>query len=713
VSPIRQRLLLAALLAAGTLAVFAAVRGFDFVEYDDAIYVTQNPHLEKGLSQAGLRWAFTPYETNWVPLTWISLLVDHELWGKQPAGYHITNLALHVLCVVLLFWVLAGMTGAPGRSAFVAAVFAWHPLHVESVAWVAERKDVLSGLFWMLTLAAWAAYARRPGALRYLVVLLSLGVGLLAKAVGVTLPAVLLLLDFWPLGRLTDAAGRFDAARVRRAVLEKLPMLPLIAAIAAVTYWVQEEKGAMSTFEEVPLFLRVTNALLSYVAYLRDALWPADLAVFYPLPEGAVPLWQWVGAATLLAAATAGALVVWRRRPYLTVGWLWYLGTLVPMIGLVQVGMQARADRYTYLPLIGPSIAIAWGAWALVERSPTRARSLVAGAAGVALAALAATSRMQLEHWRDSERLFAHALAVTHDNFLANQALGGLRMRRGDVEGALPPLAEAVRLKPHWADARVLLADAMAAQGRLDLAILNYGEAVDSKPRDVSLRMHFGQALVKRGWHDEALNHYGVALRLDAGDKGLKAATIHTLIGLAWSARGDARQAAAHYEQALAIDPELAEARVNLALARLVSGDAAAAVGSLRAALAAGADQPEVHLGLADALRQLGRDREAIEQYRAALAARPGWAPAANDLAWLLATTGDPALREPTEALRWAERAAEASGRRDAAILDTLAVCQAAAGRTADARATLAKALELAEAAGNTALAADLRARLK
>jgi len=679
VSPIRQRMLLAALLAAGTLAVFAAVRGFDFVGYDDAVYVTQNPHLEEGLSPAGLRWAFTPYETNWIPLTWLSLLVDHELWGKQPAGYHVTNLALHILCVVLLFWVLSGMTGAPGRSAFVAGVFAWHPLHVESVAWVAERKDVLSGLFWMLTLAAWAAYTRRPSALRYLAVLLSLGVGLLAKAVGVTLPAVLLLLDLWPLGRLTDAAGRFDAARARRAVLEKLPMLPIIAAIAAVTYVVQDDRGAMSTLDQLPLLLRVENALVSYVAYLRDALWPTSLAVFYPLPKGAVPLWQWAGAATLLAAATAGALAAWRRWPYLTVGWLWYLGTLVPMIGLVQVGIQARADRYTYLSLIGPSIAIAWGAWALVERRPARVRSLVAGAAAVALVALATTSRMQLEHWRDGERLFAHALAVTRDNFVANLWLGSLRLQRGDVEGALPPLGGAVRLEPHRADARGRLADALAAQGRLDVAILNYGEAVGIRTRDVSLRIRFGQALAKRGWYDEALKHYGVALRLDAEEEGLKAATIHTLIGLAWSARGDARQAAAHYEQALAIDPALAEVR----------------------------------LGLADALHQLGRDQQAIEQYRAALAARPEWAQAANELSWLLATTGDPALRDPAEALRWAERAAEASGRRDAAILDTLAVCQAAAGRTDDAHATLAEALALAEAAGNTALASDLRTRLK
>jgi Tfp pilus assembly protein PilF len=329
------------------------------------------------------------------------------------------------------------------------------------------------------------------------------------------------------------------------------------------------------------------------------------------------------------------------------------------------------------------------------------------------LAALAVASTMQLEHWRDCERLFARALAVTRGNYVANQTLGALRMRRGDIEGALPPLAEAVRLKPHWADARGLLADALAAQGRLELAVMNYGEAVGDKPRDVSLRMRFGQALVKRGWHDEALNQYGVALGLDAKEKGLEAARIHTLIGLAWSARGDAAQAVAHYEQALAIDPELAEARVNLALARLVSGDAAAAAENLRAALAAGADQPEVHLGLADALRQLGRDREAIEQYRAALVAWPESAQAANDLSWLLATTGDPALRDPPEALRWAARAAEASGRRDAAILDTLAVCQAAAGRTDDAHATLAEALTLAEAAGNTALAADLRARLK
>jgi tetratricopeptide (TPR) repeat protein len=713
--PVRRprRLLLEGLLAIGlvtaTVALFAPVRHYDFADYDDNIYVKQNPHLDHGLSREGLAWALRPYETNWIPLTWLSLLVDAELWGRDPGGYHATNLALHAASVLVLFLALAAATGAPLRSAFVAGVFAWHPLHVESVAWISERKDVLAGLFWMLALAAWTAYGRRPGAARYALALAALAAGLLAKALAVTLPFVLLLWDHWPLGRL-QRDGRLDPARVRRALLEKLPMLPLVAAIAVVTFVVQKERGAMSSLDGIGLAIRVQNALVSYVAYLRGALWPARLAVFYPHPSEPLPAWQWLGAAALLAALTAGALAAWRRRPWLVVGGLWFLGTLVPMIGLVQVGMQSRADRYTYVPLVGLTIAAAWGVAALVETRP-RLRAAAGVAAALALAALAAVTARQLPHWRDGRALFDQAVRVTEGNYVALHGLGALDLRDGEIDSAIQRLGEAARLRPRWAGARGALADALLRKGRADDAILNYQEAVRLAPRDAQLRADLGHAFAERGWHDEALAVYEAARRLDDGRDEPRMARLLARMATSWRAKGDRARASELDEQALALDPTLHAARANLALANLADGDPAEIVATLREALAAGTDAPELRAGLAEALLRQGREREAADEYRAALARRPEWVEPANNLAWLLVTAQDASVRDPQEALRWAEQATRASERKTPQVLDTLAAAQEASGRIGDAEATLDEAIALAKTAGDATLASELAAR--
>ena len=698
----RKRLLASGALFAITLLVFEPVRHHDFVAFDDNAYVTDNPHLRKrDLGREGLRWAFfQPYEANWIPLTWLSFELDHALFGVDPGGYHVTNALLHAASAALLLWVLAGATGALGPSAFAAGVFALHPLHVESVAWVAERKDVLSGLFFVLTLGAWCAYARRPGALRYALALLCFGLGLLAKSVGVTVPLLLLLLDAWPLGRARSASS------LRRACLEKLPFLAISAAIAVVTYRVQQKMGAMSTLDGIPLGVRVENALVSYLVYLRQAVWPARLAVFYPHLMRPLPAWQWLGAAALLALLTAGALAVRRSRPWLAVGWLWYVGLLVPMIGLVQVGLQAHADRYMYLPLIGLSIAVGWEGAA---RLPKGSTGRVAGAAigGLVLVALAAATRVQLGYWRDTEALFQHAVAVTRDNFVAHQGIGQARLQRGDLDGALEATVEAVRIRADWST-RTALGDVLAKQGKLDEALWNYGEAVRDKPDSEGTRLAYGRTLEQRGWHDEALEQYGVALALDEQVRGgARAGWIYALIGDAWGARGQAGRAAEAYERALARDPDLTEVRAKLALARLDTADPAEVVRTLEASLAGGVDWPELHFGMADALGRLGREAEAIDQYEAGLRSRPDSKEAANNLAWLLATANDRALRNPAEGLRWAERAAEANGRRDASVLDTLAVCQAANGRFDDAVATIDAAVA---AATDPKLADELRA---
>jgi protein O-mannosyl-transferase len=704
---LRRRALLALALGAATVAVYAPLRHHGFVDYDDPLYITGNPHLGDGLSPSGLRWAFLePYERNWIPLTWTSLLASYELYGLDPAGYHLTDLALHVASALVLFWVLSGWTGAPGRSAFVAGVFALHPLHVESVAWATERKDTLAGLFWMLTLWTYGRYARRPGAARYAAVAALLGLGLLAKPLLVTLPFVLLLLDGWPLGRLRDGeTGRLDRRALGRACLEKIPLLIGVVAFSVVTYRVQQQTGAMSDLADVPLAWRVQNALLSYVAYLGKALWPVDLSVFYPHPLGSLPTWQPLAAGALLAALSAGAVWAAPRRPYLPVGWFWYLGTLVPMIGLVQVGLQGMADRYTYIPLVGAAIAVAWGVWDLAVGRGLAARAGAAVAAAGALAALAATTAVQLEHWRDTEPLFRQALRVTRDNYVAHQGLGNHLLAAGRTEEAIEELAEATRLRPRWAMARGNLADALVAAGRLDTAILNYQQALRDDPGSVRLHAQLGKALAARGWPDQALTHYAQALRLD---DGTEEAGLRALIGQAELELGHPAAAAVAFERALSLDPGLASVQRQLAAARLRAGDAAGAVRAARAALAASPDSPDLQLALADTLAGAGRPAEAVGHYREALRLRPAWVAASNNLAWLLATSPEGGVRDPGEALRLAEEAADATGRRDPSVLDTLAVSQAAAGRFDAALATLDTALALAADARDDAAIATL-----
>ncbi|RPJ74660.1 MAG: hypothetical protein EHM24_05685, partial [Acidobacteria bacterium] len=404
-----QTVLLVAGLIAVTTAVFAPVSHYDFVSWDDPGYLTENDHVKAGLSWSAVGWALTTGERYyWHPLTWLSHLIDVELFGMNPGAHHLTNLFLHLAATLLLFLVLRRMTAAPGRSAFVAALFAVHPLHVEPVAWVAERKEVLGGVFWMLTIGSYAAYARRPGLLRYLGVTAAAAAALMAKPMAVTLPFVLLLLDVWPLSRARSSReppgqpGVTGPAATRRSwawlVAEKLPLAALACVSAWITFANQVEAGAVRDLARIPLADRAANALVSYVAYIGAMLWPARLAALYPYPRE-ITAW-WMAALAVLVAASALAVALLRRHPYLFVGWFWYLGTLVPVIGLVQVGNQARADRFTYLPIVGLFMAAAWGVPALTARWSAVRRALPWLAAIVVLAA-AAAARAQLPHWKD------------------------------------------------------------------------------------------------------------------------------------------------------------------------------------------------------------------------------------------------------------------------------------------------------------------------
>jgi tetratricopeptide (TPR) repeat protein len=498
------------LLAGLTLAALGRVSGNGFIEdFDDDEYVTRNPAVKAGLTPAGARWALTAFHShNWHPLTWLSLQADTSLWGRGPWGYHLTNLLLHTANVVLLFTLLYRTTGAAARSATVAGLFAVHPLHVESVAWVSERKDVLCGLFFLLTLLAYVRYALRPGWGRYLAVVGLFALGLLAKPMLVTLPCVLLLLDYWPLGRLwppdTPAAGEKPAparASPGRLVLEKLPLLVLAVGCSAATLAAQER--IVQDWEDFPARARLLNALVAYATYLVQAVWPVRLAFFYPHPGSAVPAGEVAGAVLLLVALSALAAWGTRRHRYLTVGWLWYLGMLVPVIGLVQVGLQGHADRYTYLPLVGVFLMLAWGGADLLARwRVPRAVAAAGGAAVVGVCAVLAWH--QADSWRDSPTLWQHALDVTADNYLAHHKLGLLLLKAGEPAEARRHFEAALRIKPELAATHAALARAYEEEGRPDEAIASLQEALRLDPRLGAARRALARLYVGQGKLEEA-----------------------------------------------------------------------------------------------------------------------------------------------------------------------------------------------------------------
>jgi tetratricopeptide (TPR) repeat protein len=445
----------------------------DFINYDDRDYVVENAHVIGGLSLDGLKWAFTTsHAANWHPLTWLSHMLDCELFGLRPGGHHATSVALHGIDAVLLFRVLARMTAAPWQSALVAALFAVHPLHVESVTWVAERKDVLSTFFWILTLGAYARWVKRGGAALYALALAAFAFGLMAKPMLVTLPFLLLLLDYWPLRR----TGRNLVQRI----VEKLPFFILTVTSSALTFSVQSSWGAVPSIGDIPVRARLANAAVAYVAYLRELVWPSNLAVFYPIPA-ARPVWHFAASAIVLVASSVAVVRGMRRHPYLFTGWAWYLGTLVPVIGLVQVGEQARADRYTYVPLIGAFIIVAWGGAELRQKYNISAVPTAVVAGGLVVAAMIATW-FQVEHWKNSVTLFEHALVATHDNYFAHASLAAALAQSGRADEAIVHCRESLRIKPGYSLAEATLGFALAGKGRIEESIAHYEEALKLKP---------------------------------------------------------------------------------------------------------------------------------------------------------------------------------------------------------------------------------------
>ena len=484
--PARSRAALASLIFALASAVYLPMRGHEWLNYDDDLCITHVAEVQAGLTLKGVGWAFTTFQcANWFPLTRLSWMLDLELHGQGAGGFLLTNLLLHALASALFFLALSSLTGELPRSAFAAAVFAVHPLHVESVAWISARKDVLSGVFFMLALLAFAAVARaqKPRAAK-LALFASLAFGLLAKPTLVTLPCVLLLLDAWPLGRLARGEKNPDARRLAHALIEKLPLFALAAASCLVTWRAQAAAGVVASFDRLALGDRVANALVAYAVYLRQFAWPSRLAVFYPHAGSGLPIWQPLLAGALLLGLTWLALRSWPRRGYLAVGWLWFLGMLVPTIGLLQVGSQAHADRYMYLPLAGLAVALAWGAPDLLGGHAWR-RVALAGAGLLVVGLLAVATRLQLRHWHDSVALFEHALAVTEDNPIAHAQLGAAYAERGRLDETVRHYREAVRIRPDFRKAANNLAWLLATAR--DPALRDPAYAVSLAERAVAL----------------------------------------------------------------------------------------------------------------------------------------------------------------------------------------------------------------------------------
>ena len=641
------------LLGVITILVFLPIIHCGFISFDDEDYVTDNARVLAGLNWQNVGWAFTTnHAGNWHPLTWLSLMLDVNLFGRQAAGFHLTNLALHAVNVVLLFWVMRALTGPLWRSALVAALFGWHPLAVESVAWVAERKSVLSTGFGFLALLFYIRYTRREaGAVRssdygfltvpaYWLAAGCLALGLMCKAMLVTWPFLLLVLDFWPLERGKTIGWR-------RLVLEKIPFLALALAASVVTFRIQQHGGAVTGMTGLTPEMRLGNALVSYVAYLGMLGWPAGLAIFYPHP-GEWPLENVLAAAAALAAVTWWA---WRMRgsqPWLLTGWLWYVGTLVPVIGLVQVGAQSMADRYTYIPLVGLLVMIVWGAAELGRHRPFR----VAGwslAAGVAIAACLVLTRRQLGYWQDGESLFREALAVTKDNALARNCLGVALYQKGDLAGAANEYQQAVNLNPHFSDAYYNLGLLLDKQGQTDAAVSEFQQALQYKPNRLDAGNQLAADLFKKGETGPAIEQYQKTLELNPNS-----ADVRNNLGAALDKAGQTDAAIAQYQQALRLKPDDADACNNLGIALGKQGRTDEAIGQYQQALRLKPDFASARNNLGGALYKQGRLDEAADQYQQALQLIPGSAEIHNNLAMVRVRQGrfDEAIQEYEQSLQ-------------------------------------------------------------
>ena len=660
--------------------MFGQTLRHEFINYDDNAYVYQNPVVLRGLTLDGIAWSFTHIHSgNWHPLTSMSHMLDCQFYGLNAGGHHFTNVLLHSIAVLLLFHVLRRMTATFWRSAFVAAIFAIHPLRVESVAWVAERKDVLSGVFFMLTLWAYFVYVRKPPSFfRYILMAGLFALGLMSKPSLVTLPFLLLLLDYWPLERFGKKSRAQSETRswwnrrslIQKIVLEKVPLLVLSAGSSFAT--VIAQRHTMSSIELIPLTWRVENAVTSYCVYIWQMFWPARLAVFYPHPQNSLSFLEVSLAFAFLAGISAAVFLLRRNHPYLLVGWFWYLGMLVPMIGLVQVGWHARADRYTYLPQIGLYVMISWGAAAISASWRYRREILGLIVIGV-VSALTWRTWVQTKYWQRSETLWMHTLAVTSDTEIAHNALGEDLLKRGHVEEAVAHFQTALRIRPGFLDAESNLGVSLLQQGKTDDAIVEFQKVLARNPKFAKGYFDMGAALLQKQELEEAI---------------------------------------AQFRKAIELKPDYVEAHNNLAIALFQTGRIDEAITHWENCVAIDDDNAEAHNNLAVAFIRKGRVAEAIAHWQKTLQLEPERVGAQLSLAWVLATSPEASSRDGSLALTLAQRAHRSSGDKNPMVFRTLAAAYAETGRFAEAVSAAEEGLRLATAAGNTNLAETLEREL-
>jgi tetratricopeptide (TPR) repeat protein len=721
-------------LALAVLAVFGQTRRFEFVNYDDNENVYENPIVRKGLTFPAIGWAFTHAQvSNWIPLTTLSHMLDCQIFGLNAGGHHLVNVLWHAANTVLLFLLLRQMTASLWRAAFVAALFGVHPLRAESVAWVSERKDVLSAFFFILSIGAYLRHVRKPSTAGYVAVVLLFALGLLAKSMVATLPVVLLLLDYWPLGRL------HDWAEFRQRLKEKIPLFALAAAACMATALMP---GLVVNAHPVPFPERIGNALVSCVVYLRQMVFPAGLAASYPNAPDGQPMRKIFWSLVLLAGISAWVVAARKKRPFLLMGWLWYLAMLVPVIGIIQISKDAaHADRYTYLPGIGLAMA---GTWAVADWSAgwKERRVILGGLMMAVLGALMVCGRMQTSYWLNSETLWTRTLACTSANALAHLRLGAAFGQKGQMEKAIEQYRDALEIKPDDAEIHSNLGSAFVKTGKLEEAIEQYRNALEIAPDDAEARNNLGFALFKKGELEDAIVQYRKAVEIAPDD-----AEARSNLGFALSKKGQLEEAIAQYRKALEIAPENAGALSNLGNALLLNGDLDGAINCLKKAAAINPDQVETWYNLGNGFLQRGeldqaiasyqqaikinpryadtcanlgvayfkegQTRQAMDSWQQALEINPGQLYVQNNLAWLLATTPDASLRNGSKAITLAAQANEMSGGGNPTILHTLAAAYAEAGSYNLAATTARRGLELALEQKNYTLAATLQNEIK